>query len=413
MMGNQIIRDDGWEPIPDVEPQPMLQPTAKAHPLRRPVFDVQPRLPVELHVSAAPVPGSSTMPRSGPRLTIADSSASTPAPRVGYAPFRHSLMHHVSQMDHPYDRIQRTEYHPLSLQMRSNAFSTSEEDQAGPQVPALCRSTEHALPCPPLQKGGIPAVRKPLVQTSTSIQLTRSKGTSENKMLVEQFSHLLEVFGNSSAVYTSLVASPYAEEHRKRLLDSYAATTVFRYLQAVQKFIRVTNSLGLNLHELSESQLADALQVMQQSRSCDTDSDVPAGNFTIKALRWCHKIAGVTTLQICFSPLVDNFLKTKLTRDKREAPPLPLWLIFHWERRVLQSVATNFEIMMLGSFLLITWAGLRFADAQRLNVHSLVFNFQELRGMVWRSKTMSSGHPFGVQSAGLCSTGTFTWLLNF
>ena len=68
---------------------------------------------------------------------------------------------------------------------------------------------------------------------------------------------------------------------------------------------------------------------------------------------------------------------------------------------------------MLGSFLLITWSGLRFADAQRMNVDSLVFNFQELRGMVWRSKTMAAGHPFGVKASGLCSLGTFTWLYKF
>ena len=118
-------------------------------------------------------------------------------------------------------------------------------------------------------------------------------------------------------------------------------------------------------------------------------------------------------MQICFSPLVDSFLKTKLTKDRREAPPLPLWVLFQWERRVLQSAATAYETMMLGSFLLITWSGLRFSDAQRLNVDSLVFNFQECRGLVWRSKTMSAGHPFGVQASGLCSTSSFTWLFKF
>ena len=167
------------------------------------------------------------------------------------------------------------------------------------------------------------------------------------------------------------------------------------------------------MHTLSESQLADVLTVMRLSKSCETDRDVCSGNFTIKALRWWHKIAGVSHLMICFSPLVDSFLKTKLSKDRREAPPLPLWLIFQWERRILQGASTTYEVMMLGSFLLITWAGLRFADAQRLNISSLVFNFQELRGLVWRSKTMAAGHPFGAQAAGLCSKGTYTWLFKF
>ena len=122
--------------------------------------------------------------------------------------------------------------------------------------------------------------------------------------------------------------------------------------------------------------------VMRLSRSCEIDRDTCSGNFTIKALRWWQKIAGVSHLSICFSSLVDSFLKTKLSKDRREAPLLPHSIIFHWERRILQGVATPYEVIMLGLFLLITWSGLRFADAQRLSIESLVFNFQELRGCV-------------------------------
>ena len=68
---------------------------------------------------------------------------------------------------------------------------------------------------------------------------------------------------------------------------------------------------------------------------------------------------------------------------------------------------------MLGSFLFIAWASLRFSDAQRLNVESLVLTDSELRGMVWRSKSRANGHPFGVVSSGICSTGSFTWLVKF
>jgi hypothetical protein len=189
------------------------------------------------------------------------------------------------------------------------------------------------------------------------MQLTRSKFASDNVFLVEQFTTLLGLFGQFSDVYQTLSSSPYADEHRKRLLNNYAATTACRYMQAVQKFVRVTSQLGFDVHRLSEAQLADTLTVMQLSRTSDTDRDVCSGNFTIKALRWWHKIAGVQNLQICFSPLVDSFLKTKLSRDRREAPPLPLWLLFQWERRILQSASTVYEIMMLGSFLVITWQG--------------------------------------------------------
>ena len=79
----------------------------------------------------------------------------------------------------------------------------------------------------------------------------------------------------------------------------------------------------------------------------------------------------------------------------------------------MYSQNTTFEVIMLGSFLCTAWSSLCFSDAQRLNVGSLVLTDHELRGMVWRSKTRSNGHPFGIVSSGICSTGSFTWLVKF
>ena len=410
-----MTTDDGWDLIADDLFSDFVQPSAKACPLPRPQHVVQPRLQAPFRMNATPMTGMSASSRSGPRLTVAGLSAATPQGVPAFSPVRRDLLHHVSRVESPYVRVPRDEYYPKSLERVSQAESVA--DDTAPHGcfggTALCPSTENALPCPQLKKDGIPKVPKPSVRTSTAMQLTRSKMTSENTFILDRFAALLEIFGQSSDVYRALAASPYAADHRKRLLNNYAATTVLRYLQAVQKFITVAQQLGLDIHNWSEAQLADVLTVMQLSKSCDTDKDVTSGNFTIKALRWWHKVAGVQNLQVCFSPLVDSFLKTKLSKDKREAPPLPLWVLFQWERRILQSASTKYEIMMLGAFLLITWAGLRFADAQRMNVDSLVFNFQELRGMVWRSKTMAAGHPFGVKASGLCSLGTFTWLYKF
>lgn len=412
-MRPQISTDDEWDLIPFESAAPFVQPTAKATPLSRPAFDLQPRLPVSLRVPMSDMPALPRPPVSGPKLTVANLSDAQPHGIPQFSPVRHSLSHHVSHVDSPYARFHRVGYQPASLQTLSSSTSLLESEQQQESVPALCPSTSKALPCPPLNKGPVGSHQSKPVRSSTAMQLTRSKFASDNVFLVEQFTTLLGLFGQFSDVYQTLSSSPYADEHRKRLLNNYAATTACRYMQAVQKFVRVTSQLGFDVHRLSEAQLADTLTVMQLSRTSDTDRDVCSGNFTIKALRWWHKIAGVQNLQICFSPLVDSFLKTKLSRDRREAPPLPLWLLFQWERRILQSASTVYEIMMLGSFLVITWAGLRFADAQRLNVDSLVFNFQELRGLVWRSKTMSAGHPFGVQASGLCSLSNHTWLFKF
>ncbi len=124
--------------------------------------------------------------------------------------------------------------------------------------------------------------------------------------------------------------------------------------------------LGISMTHLTVPQLVDCLAVMSHSRS--TSTDAMSGNFTLQALRWFRKIAGVSCLELVFSPLADSFLKVRSTADKKEAPPLPLWILFHWEKRILYSQSTLYEVIMLGGFLFILWSGLRFSDAQRLNV---------------------------------------------
>ena len=247
--------------------------------------------------------------------------------------------------------------------------------------------------------------------TSQQSQLVRLRKPSDSEMIINKFDALLNEFGSESDVFQALSQSQFPDAHRNRLLDAYAASTVFRYLQAVQQFSTTLKTLGFSLPELSVPQLVDCLAAMSHAKSMTSDS--MSGNFTLKALRWFRKIAGVSSLAIAYSPLADSFLKVRLTSDKKEAPPLPLWILFHWERRILYSQSTIFEVIMLGSYLFMAWSSIRFSDAQRLNVESLVLTDQVLRGMVWRSKTRSNGHPFGIVSSGICSTGSFTWLVKF
>ena len=230
-----MIREDSWDLISEIPSTQLLQPTPKACPLPRPAFPIQPRLASALHVSTARSSGDPSVRPSGPRLTVAGLSTATPALASGYDPVRSPLSHHVSRIACPYARMERTDYYPVSLQMRSSSNPNSETSLLQSSVPALCPSTAAALPCPPLDKGTKHKGDKsyPVVRPSTGIQLTRSKLTSDNSFLVAQFAELLAFFGNSSEVYMSLRDSSFADEHRKRLLNNYAATTVFRYLQAV------------------------------------------------------------------------------------------------------------------------------------------------------------------------------------
>ena len=74
------------------------------------------------------------------------------------------------------------------------------------------------------------------------------------------------------------------------------------------------------------------------------------------------------------SLLIGTFLTQKMPRDRKQAPPLPLWILVQWERRVLMSNCSTNETIVLGAFLLMAWGSLRFSDAQRMDLGKLIYH---------------------------------------
>ena len=139
-----MIREDSWDLIPEIPSTQLLQPTPKSCPLSRPTFEFRPRLPAVMHASARNPACDNRFHLSGPRLTVAGISAAAPAAVPGYEPVRSNLFHHVSHVACPYDRVVRTEYHPISLQMRSSSSSPSPSDLDRISMPDLRPSTAAA-----------------------------------------------------------------------------------------------------------------------------------------------------------------------------------------------------------------------------------------------------------------------------
>ena len=70
------------------------------------------------------------------------------------------------------------------------------------------------------------------------------------------------------------------------------------------------------------------------------------------------------------------------------------------------------DVIILSTFLLLTWSSLRFADAQRCNIDGLCYTDQILRGICWQTKTVSN-LAWGLIGNGFLSHGTFNWLHKF
>ena len=169
--------------------------------------------------------------------------------------------------------------------------------------------------------------------------------------------------------------------------------------------------MRIDFCQLSDIILSDILLTIHLAKSSDA-SGISCSS-TIKALRWLHRVAEVPCLSRAYNSMVSSFMVSKIPRDKKEAPPLPLYVVIQWERRILQSQSSVFEVLILGSFLFQLWSGLRFADMQRLTLASLVYDTMELRGLAWRSKTSVSGIAFGITASGFLSHGSHTWVWKF
>ena len=71
------------------------------------------------------------------------------------------------------------------------------------------------------------------------------------------------------------------------------------------------------------------------------------------------------------------------------------------------------EVLLLGAFLIMAWASLRFSDIQRLDMKKIIYHGNTLRGLVWRSKASFGGIPFAIAGEGLLSIGSHNWVWKF
>ena len=267
------------------------------------------------------------------------------------------------------------------------------------QIPAILLQTHSSsagqanFHVPALRMPGLTACTpgKRPAQTAAQ-QILRVRHASASPLLLAKWMHLLEQLQDFSNLWQSISTSTNKDVHAARVLDGVAPSTALKYISTCLTFLTTLNSLRISLKGLTV--VADVLLTMSLAKSSSTVGGSCISS--IKALRWLHRIADAPALSAIHTPLVQSFLVRRIPRDRKEAPPLPLWVLTQWERRILMSSCPALQVIILGSFLLMAWASLRFSDAQRVDLNKLVFSDHDLRGLVWRSKTSIIGVPFGI-----------------
>ena len=238
---------------------------------------------------------------------------------------------------------------------------------------------------------------------------TRTKYPSQCAQLTKLFLHCVQLIGPLCKLHSILMDSRHPTLHFHRVLDQFAASTVWRYLSIWQHFAAALRDMDLQLERLTEVELADVF--VSLSLSHRSDPSTGAGSISaIKAVRWMAKVAEIKCLQdIIYGSIISSYLKSKIPKERKEAVPLALYIVLQWERRILQTNCPVRDVILLGSFLVCLYASLRFSDLQRVKWSSIVFDYRTMRGSCWRTKTSASGQPFGLWGSGMLSRGDHGW----
>ena len=257
--------------------------------------------------------------------------------------------------------------------------------------------------------------KRPRIATSApqpkAVNVSRIKQASDSPLVQALWIQICGIFLHHSMFLTDLQGSFQQTEHVNRFLNQFAAGTSMKYFGALIHWYSICLSSRVNPWHLSDVGLADLLSIHKLARR--SDGQGPGVSVTLKSLRWAVSQLQVVCLRDCvYGRIVSSFGKQRSSADRRETLPFSLFILCVWEKQILRSTTSDVDVIILSTFLLLTWSSLRFADAQRCNIDGLCYTDQILRGICWQTKTVSN-LAWGLIGNGFLSHGTFNWLHKF
>ena len=239
----------------------------------------------------------------------------------------------------------------------------------------------------------------------------RVRSASDSLIVQQLWIRVLDIFGKQSFLLRDLANSSHQTEHMNRFLNQFAANTLVKYFGALIHWFTICISSRVDPWLLSEVGLSDLLCIHRLARQ--SNGQGPKVSLTLKALRWAVNHMKVECLRnIVYGGVVSSFDKQRSLSDRRETLPFSLYTLCMWEKQILRSTCSLVDIVVLGTFLVLAWSSLRFADAQRCNTTSLCYSDQVLRGICWQTKTVSN-LAWGLIGHGFLSHGSYDWLYRF
>ena len=122
----------------------------------------------------------------------------------------------------------------------------------------------------------------------------------------------------------------------------------------------------------------------------------------LRAIGWvARKAQCAILLRILTSKTITSFWEKQEQEERKETMAVPGRAIADFEWRCNLNRSSLAEVLFYGTLLLMIWGGMRFADAQRCNPHSVSLERGILRGCCWQTKTSDLGQPWGSHAFGI------------
>ena len=176
---------------------------------------------------------------------------------------------------------------------------------------------------------------------------TTDKASNIPKDLLAGWLILINSVGSLSSIWQEYHLSPQFEAHCQRLLEKYAPSTLFKYINTLQCIHSILLDFAWTWKDIGCHRLSDLLQVAHEGKHSEWGF---GASTAIKALRWAQKLLMVSEWQNLYDPVVNSFFNPG-NHERRESIPLSLFLVVQWERRILMKECSVQEQVLLGGFL--------------------------------------------------------------
>ena len=143
---------------------------------------------------------------------------------------------------------------------------------------------------------------------------TRTKIPSQCEQLIKWFVRCITQIGSFCKLHAIIGESLHPTLHFHRVLDQFAASTVWRYWSIWQQFSDALRDMDLRLDTLTEVELADVF--VSLSLAHRSDPSTGAGSISaIKAVRWMTKVADIPSWpDIVYGSIISSYLRSKIPR---------------------------------------------------------------------------------------------------